>query len=156
MGYSTGLITSSHKTALGRSMVEQTFTDLTDLATLGFDPHFIQMGCVEVDINDKRIFHPTVTPSPIHQNDLTNVLHFDGWEDTFAAGNAVPSTFNDFVVSEQFSRDGVVSPTDLADCFRNAAKAINPKLEIIFDADVVAAAGDANSIDLTMADGTIV
>ena len=154
--YSTGLITSSHKTALGRSMVEQTFTDLTDLATLGFDPHFIQMGCVEVDINDKRIFHPTISPSPIHQNDLTNVLHFDGWEDTFAAGNAVPSTFNDFVVSEQFARDGVVSPTDLADCFRNAAKAINPKLEIIFDADVVAATGDANSIDLTMADGTIV
>lgn len=133
-------------------MVEQTFTDLSDLANLGFDPHFIRMGCVEVDIN--RNYH--VSTSENQKDDLVNVLHFDGWANTFAAGNAVPSTFNDFVVSEQFARDGVVSPIDLADCFRNAAKAINPKLEIIFDADVVSVKGDANSIDLTMADGTIV
>jgi len=148
--YSTGLITSSHKTELGRAMVQQTFNDLQDLAALGFDPHFIQMGCVEVALTGEG---NTAAPMP---GNLGNVLHSDAWPSTFAAGDAAPCAFEDFTVREQFARDGVVSPTDLAGCYLNAAKAINPHLEIMFDADVVVASGDAGSVTLTLADGTTV
>ena len=157
--YSSGLITSSHKTELGRSMVEQTFTDLHDLAALGFDPHFIQMGCVEVNLNKSSA---ALAPTDITAQDdlLGNVLHFDKWCSTFASGNASPCVFKDFVVSEQFARDGVVSPTDLASCYLNAAKSLNSNLEILFDSDVSAARselhGDARSVVLTMTNGDIV
>lgn len=168
----SGLITSSHKTALGRSMVDQTFTDLGDLAALGFDPNFIKMGCVEVDLNTSTCSNSTnnsnsnsnsntttsdgaAAATPM-KGSLSNILHFDQWESTFAAGDSVPSAFDDFLVSEQFARDGVVSPTDLADRYCKSAKAINPSLEVRFNSEVVAAVGDSSSVDLTMADGTIV
>jgi glycine/D-amino acid oxidase-like deaminating enzyme len=152
--YSTGLITSSHKTELGRSMVGQTFSDMHDLAELGFDPHFIQMGCVEVDLSNANDNNDN--PTTPMQGILGNVLHFDEWHSTFAAGDAIPCAFEDFVVREQFRRDGVVSPTDLASCYLNAAKFLNSNLEIMFDSDVSTATGDARSAILTMTNGNVV
>ncbi len=153
--YSTGLITSAHKSALGRELVEQTFADLSDLAALGFDPHFIRMGCVDVSVagGGGAAGHAKMEAR------LGNVLRFDGWAETFAADVARDVAFDDFLVRERFARDGVVSPTDLADCFRKAAQAINPHMEVRFDADVVAAtaAADAGSGSIvTLADGTTI
>ena len=68
--YSTGLITSSHKSTVGRSLVEQTFTDLADLAALGFDPSFRKMGCVDVSL---------IGAVNSGRGSLNNILHFDGW-----------------------------------------------------------------------------
>ena len=153
--YSTGLITSSHKTALGRTLVQQTFEDLGNLADLGFNPHFHKMGCVEVDIlkaGSKEALGATRM-----DGSLRNVLNFDGWAGSFSAQDAMPVAYDDFLVSEQFARDGTVSPTDLADCYRNAAKAINPELDVLFDADVVAIQEDGTeSVMLTTSDGTAI
>jgi glycine/D-amino acid oxidase-like deaminating enzyme len=139
-------------------MVAQTFTDLRDLAALGFDPHFIRMGCVEVDLNNNNDDDDIATTM---SGNLDNVLHFDRWSSTFASGDASPCAFNNFVVREQFARDGVVSPTDLAACYLNAAKSINTSLEVMFDSNVVAidacepTRGSSTAI-LTMSDGSIV
>ena len=88
------------------------------------------MGCADVGPS---------TGAPGGNGTLQNILHFDGWAQTFA-DESQPMVFDDFEVSEQFARDGCVSPTDLADSYRNAAQAINPGIEVVFDSDVCAVA----------------
>lgn len=150
--FSSGLITSSHSTTLGNALVEQTFKDLDDLVVLGFNPNFHRVGCVDVSLGDKASHGDN--PMRVSRS-LANVLNFNDWESVFADVNGSVQ-FDDFCVSKQFHRDGYVSPTDLADAYRNAALSLNPELEVRFDANVMDAKGDAQLAELVTSDGSIV